>query len=130
MRVGAPTAISMLQQSVVDLRFTRKNPKPGKPASRRMLCSNCVPFLNTIAAKSVFGFSPPTGQPKYNPRANNLIIVYDLFMQSFRSINASSIEIINVYPTNTEEKINEFWDFFSQNLADMAAGDKDRFMDS
>lgn len=130
MRVGRITLQGMLAQSVLDIRFTRKNPKPGKPATRRMLCSNSTAFLNSIAAKSVFGFSAPTQAPKYNATVNNLVIAYDLFMQNFRAINASNVEVINVYPTNTEESIQEFWDFFSKNLAQLSAADKDRFMDS
>ena len=130
MRVGAASLKSMLNQSILDIRFTRRTPKAGKPNTRRMLCTNAPQFLSTIAAKSVFGFSAPSGAPKYNAASKGLVIAYDLFMQNFGAINGSNVEILNVYPVTNEQQINEFWDFFSQNVSPMSASDKDKFMDS
>lgn len=130
MKVSASSLRGMLNQSVCDIRFVRRNPKPGASRTRRMLCTTSRTFLETIAAKSVFGFSPPAGNPKYNASAKNLVMAYDLFMQNFRAVNGDEVEVLQVFPTNTEAQINEFWKHFSENIAPMSAADKERFMNT
>jgi hypothetical protein len=129
MKTSAPVLKSILDSNIAEIKFTRRRPKSGVPSTRRMLCTNSRPFLNSFAAKEVFGWRAPTQPPKYDAMSKGLVVAYDLFMQSYRAINASTAEIITIIPVVNEKTINEFWSYFKQNMATMGSRTKQRFMD-
>ena len=126
--MGAASLKSLLQTSVVEVKFVRRRPKPGATDTRRMLCTNCRMFLNTYSAREVFHFTPPINAPRYDDLSKGLVVAYDLFMQSYRAINASTADVVTIIPVYTEKMIDEFWAYFNKNILPLKAPQKTDFM--
>ena len=116
----------LLSSNVVELKFTRRNPRSNRPPTRRMLASLSTAILDTDLGRSIFNFKPPTAAPSYSASAYNLLVVYDLFMQDWRSIPADATEVVRVLPSNPP---SEFWEYFSTTISKMTASQKATFMD-
>ena len=114
---------SILLDKVCEVKFVRRNPKPGRPATRRMLCTNNAQLLNSVEGRTVLNYDPPRQAPKYNPNQENLIVVWDILMQDYRTINCDTVDLIS-----TLEADATFWDYLSQNIAPMSAEEKMNFM--
>jgi hypothetical protein len=107
----------------------RLPPKMGQTFTRRFLCTNSYPLLNSIVGKSAFHFKAPTHPPPYNARSKNLITVFDLIMQDYRNINLNEYKILGAMPVRNEEEINAFWQqFFVPILSKYNASRKKTFM--
>lgn len=117
----------LLVSNVVELKFTRRNPKPNRPPTRRMLASLNPNILDSERGRTVFNFKSPTDYSAYNPNSHNLIVVFDLFMQNWRAIPTQSVEVIQVLPS---DPVEEFWTYFSEVLSKMSADQKAAFMDT
>ena len=128
MKTSPAVLKSILDSNIVELKFVRRRSKAGVPSTRRMLCTNSRPFLNSFSAKEVFNWRPPTQSPKYDASSKGLVIAYDLFMQGYRAINAGTAEVITMIPVVDEKTINEFWSYFSNNMTHMSRGSKQGFM--
>jgi len=115
----------MLLSKVCEVKFARRNPKPGRPASRRMLCTNNVQLLNSVEGRTVLNYSPPRQAPAYNPNQENLIIVWDILMQGFRTINCDTVDLIT-----TLEADQTFWTYLNEKIAPMSAQEKMAFMNT
>ena len=116
---------SILLDKVCEVKFARRNPKPGRPATRRMLCTNNVQLLNSIEGRTVLNYTPPREAPKYNPNQENLIITWDILMHGYRTINCDTVDLIS-----TLEADQTFWVYLSEKIAPMSAGDKMNFMNT
>ena len=125
MIVGLSNLKTMLLSKVCEVKFARRNPKPGRPASRRMLCTNNVQLLNSVEGRTVLNYSPPRQAPAYNPNQENLIIVWDILMQGFRTINCDTVDLIT-----TLEADQTFWIYLNEKIAPMSAGEKMAFMNT
>ena len=125
MKASLPTLKSLLLSNVVEIKFLRKRPKPGAGLSRRMLCTNSLSLLNSTEGRLALNYKRAINMPKFDPSANNLIITWDIFMQSYRCINMAACDLIQVIPAN-----KEFWTFFNQQLAGMSGVQKINFMNS
>ena len=123
MIVGLSNLKSILLNKVCEVKFARRNPKPGRPSTRRMLCTNNVQLLNSVEGRTVLNYRPPRQAPKYNPNQENLIITWDILMQGFRTINCDTVDLIS-----TLDADETFWTYLSQNIAPMSAQDKMNFM--
>ena len=123
MIVGLSNLKSILLNQVCEVKFARRNPKPGRPSTRRMLCTNNVQLLNSVEGRTVLNYTPPRQAPKYNPNQENLIITWDILMQDFRTISCDTVDLIS-----TLEADATFWDYLSQNIAPMTAEEKMNFM--
>ena len=126
MKISLPGLMALCSGNAVELKFTRRVPKPGRPLTRRMLCTTNVDFLNSSKAKNYFRFVQPTKNLKFSPASKNLVSVYDLFMLDWRFVPSESTEIISYIPLSPEEK---FWDYFNGILVNMSADQKATFMD-
>ncbi len=115
----------MLLSNVCEVKFARRNPKPGRPASRRMLCTNNVQLLNSVEGRTVLNYRPPRQAPEYNPNQENLIITWDILMQDFRTINCDTVDLIT-----TLEADETFWVYINEKIAPMSAGEKMAFMNT
>ena len=124
MRVSLNQLKSLLQGNVVEVKFARRIPKPGKPANRRMFCTNSYTLLNSSEGRITLNYTPPKKAPKYNPDTKNLIITWDVFMQGYRTISVESCELISLIPAN-----ELFWEYFRENLTTMSPPQKIGFMD-
>lgn len=123
MRASLGALKSVLQNNVAEVKFTRRNVKPGSPPTRRMLCTNSGPLLNSTEGRSALRYQPPKTAPKYNPDTKNLIITWDIFMQGYRTINTDQCDLISIIPAD-----ERFWEYFTEKLAKMPAGQKTAFM--
>jgi hypothetical protein len=128
MRMGPASLKSILQTSVVEVKFPRRRPKSGATDTRRMLCTNCRIFLNTYSAREVFNFTPPTNPPRYNDIDKGLVIAFDLFMQQYRAINAIAADVVTVIPVYNQTLISEFWAYFNKNILPLKTPQKTDFM--
>lgn len=122
----------LLQRNVVELKFVRRHPKPNWSDTRRMLCTNCRPFLNSLAGRITLKFNPPTHPPAYDAKAYNLVCAFDCIFLQYRMIPVESVVIVAAYPVYKLSDQKKFWEWFSQNggLAYWSEDQKIRFMNS
>lgn len=125
MKASLTALSSLLQTSVVEIKFKRRKPKPGFPDTRRMLCTNCRVILDSYEARQALKYTPTKQPPKFNPAAKNIVIAWDIFVQDYRCISADNLEIVAIIPGD-----DTFWEYFSDRLSKMTAGEKTGFMKS
>lgn len=123
MRVSLATLKSVLLNNAAEVKFARRNPKPGFPADRRMLCTNATTLLNSAKGRLALRYTPPTSSPKYNPDTKNLILTWDIFMQGYRTINTDNCQLISIIPAD-----DSFWAYFTDKLTEMTPAQKSAFM--
>lgn len=116
---------SILLNNVVDIRFARRTPKLGFPPTRRMVCTKSSELLNSTNGRITLNYKPPKGAPQTNVVEQNLIIVWDILMQSFRTISADQVNLIEQWPAN-----DDFWVHFNESIYPMSAGQKLEFLKS
>ena len=114
-----------LLNNVVDIRFVRRIPVPGRPATRRMLCTKSSSLLNSTNGRMSLNYKPPMGGKRFNEAKQNAVIVWDIFMQGFRVISLEGATVLNEIPAN-----DEFWQYYNQALLPMTAEQKLQFMNS
>jgi hypothetical protein len=117
----------ILYANVVELRFVRRRKVKDRPPTRRMLGSLNLNILNSDQGRLIFNFKLPSSSKAYNFEQKNLVSVFDLFMQDWRTVPVDSAEIINIIPCSPQEK---FWDYFNEILVKMTAEQKALFLDS
>jgi len=122
MKVALPTLKSLLERDVLEIKFTRRNPKPGAPPTRRMLCTNSSLILNSVPGRESLNYKPTFKPPRFNMTAKNLVLAWDIFKQDFRMINCDNVTIISQIPGN-----EEFWEYFTKVLYKMSAEQKQTF---
>jgi len=128
MRLGRGALANLLMTNVVELRFRRRIEKPGRGDYRRMLCTNDKTLLLSTPGRNVLNYDTPKGGGlKYNPAAKNLLPVWDIFMQSYRMVNCNDVDVIAVIKSTPPD---EFWKYFTENIARMPAVQKASFMNN
>ena len=123
MKANFATLKTLLLSNVAEIKFLRKRMKLGFPPTRRMLCTNSFPLLNSNEGRIALNYKAPIKQPKFNQTEKNILITWDIFMQNYRCVNLAACEVLQVIPAN-----KEFWDFFNTRLAKMTAAQKMGFM--
>jgi len=123
MKVSLSTLKTILLTNVAEIKFFRKRPKPGFPPTRRMLCTNSFPLLNSPEGRIALNFRPAKSFPTFNTVERNVLIVWDIFMQNFRCVNMAACNLVSVIPAN-----KEFWKYFNQKLARLSTAQKINFM--
>jgi hypothetical protein len=116
---------NLLLENVIDLRFARRHIIPGRPATRRILCTKSSLLLNSPNGRVVLNYKPPTHAKKINESQSNVCVVWDIIMQDYRTISAEQVNILRVIPGN-----DEFWTFFNNEIYIMSAAQKILYMDS
>lgn len=120
-----------LSRNVCELKTVRRNEKAGFAPTRRYLSTNCVTFLNSIAAKVALHFNPPTGMLPYDALAYNLLPAFDLMSCDYRVIPVESVVIASVYPVFLKKDQDKFWEWFQKSgLALWTYNEKKQFVDS
>ncbi len=114
---------NLLANNVLDIRFVRRLPVRGKPPTRRMLCTKSSNILTSNNGLFKLGYRPPVQAPNYNPEAEGLVTVWDIFMQDFRNVPAETVSVLKTIPGN-----DEFWNYFNENLFNMSPQQKISFM--
>lgn len=125
MLVSLTSLKSVLQNNVCEIKFARRRLRPGRPNTRRMLCTNAQSVLNSVNGRITLNYRPTSQPPKYNPNQKNLVIAWDIFMQNYRCINCNSCDLITSIPAGPA-----FWDYFRNNLMKLSPAQKIAFMDS
>jgi len=125
MIVTRPTLEQLLLNNVLDLRFVRRIQVPGRPATRRMLCTKSYDLLNTTNGKIVLNYTPPKRGKQINEAKDNACVVWDIIMQNYRVVSAEDVNIIKQIPAN-----EEFWNFFNKEIYTMNQAQKLEYMDS
>jgi hypothetical protein len=125
MAVSLQTLESLLLDNVLDLRFIRRIPIPGKPLSRRMLCTKSYNLLNSTNGRVVLNYKPPRGGKQFNESELNACVVWDILMQNYRIVSADQVTIIRQIPAD-----QEFWTFFNNEIYTLSTKQKIIYMDS
>lgn len=123
MKVSLATLKTLALSNVVEIKFIRKRPKPGVPPTRRMLCTNSFPLLNSPEGRLALNYRAPRYRPKFNMFEKNILIVWDVFMQNYRCVNMIACDLISVIPAN-----KQFWKYFNEKLIRLSASQKIAFM--
>lgn len=116
----------LCDKHVVELKFNRRT-KFVVPPVRRMLCTRDRVFLNSALSKQIFNFIPPSQPHPYDAASKGLVTVFDILMQDWRNIPASSCEVIMAVPTENQQR---FWEFFDKKLKNMTSLQKESFMEN
>ena len=114
----------LLREKVLDVRFSRRLMKDNAPSSRRMLCTKSLEILNSNNGRLILNYKPPTQQPKYDPNQENLVCVWDIFMQDYRMIPVESCTVIEALEPEA------FWEKFNKQYRMMSQSDKTNYINS
>lgn len=125
MKINLNSLDTKLSQNVCEVVFIRKRPVAGSPATRRMWCTKSHELLNSVNGRTSLNYRPPKGSKRFVESTNNVLIVWDIFMQDYRAINMGSCNLVQEIPAN-----DEFWEYYNKNLLPMSAEEKQAFMSS
>lgn len=125
MKIALPTLKTLLEANVLEIKFTRRNPKPGSAPTRRMFCTLSFPLLNSSNGRSVLGFESTNNTLPFNPVSKNLLPVWDLFKKQYRMVNADQCELISTIPAD-----DEFWLYYNDKISKMSLNEIESFYDS
>jgi len=124
MKASLATLKKLLLNNVAEIKFTRRRPRAGMPPTRRMLCTNSLPLLNSPEGRIALNYRRAINNLRYNPDAKNLLVTWDIIMQDYRCVNMLACDLVSVIP------VPQFWNFFNKRLALMSPNEKTRFMNS
>jgi hypothetical protein len=125
MKIALPTLKQLLGSNVLEIKFTRRRPKPGSAATRRMFCTLSYTLLNSPNGQKALGFESTSQNMKFNPTSKNLLPVWDLFKRQYRLVNADSCELISTIPANAD-----FWLYYNEHISKMSPSAILSFYDS
>jgi len=125
MLVSLTSLKPILQNAACEIKFLRRRPVIGRPATRRMLCTNAPLILNTIEGRVALNYKPASGRLRFNPDQKNLVITWDIFMQDYRCVNVNSCDLITTIPAG-----EAWWKYFKENLVKLSPQQKMMYMDS
>jgi hypothetical protein len=129
MIVSKGTLENLLNQSVLELAFIRRNEKQGWPPNRRMLVTNNYALLNGIFGKITLNFVPPKGVGlPYDPDAKNLVIGFDILWQAYRAIPVESTNLIAAYRVTNRQDVAKFLTLFAKEIGPMTGAQKKAYM--
>lgn len=124
MKVAQTTLRALLEKNVLEIKFTRRRPRPDRPPTRRMLCTNNSEVLSSEPGRKLLNFREPIrSNPSYNSRAKNIVIAWDILVQDFRCISADDVDVVSVI-----EQPEQFWKYFNDVLYPMTPTQKTAFM--
>ena len=116
---------NILLSNVCDIRFERKIQTPGKPPTRRMWCTKNYDLLNSTNGRVTLNYRPPTHPKKINEAASNILVVWDILMQDYRTVSFEQCELLKEVPAD-----EKFWVFFNEHIYPMSSDQKLQFMNS
>jgi hypothetical protein len=123
MRVGRAALEAILKGNVAEITFLRRTPGPSD--IRRMLCTLDMRLLNSNEGRVALNFRPAQHPAPYNPKAYNLLVVWDIFMQDYRAISMDNCQLVQAIKSTPPD---DFWAFFNNTLSKMTPEQKIRFM--
>lgn len=95
----SPSALdSMLLANVVDLSFVKKD-----GSTRNMTCTKSYELLSSFEGRTFLKYQEPRGNPRNLPL--NLLTVWDIDLQGFRTVNCESVDILSIIPVENFRKM-------------------------
>lgn len=111
-----------LMNGACSISFVRKNPSKGRSPVRQMWCTKDFGILNSVNGRTNLNYRPPRHAKQINENVHNVLIVWDIFMQNYRTINMDQCTLVEEVPGDV------FWEYFNENLFNLTAEDKSAFM--
>ena len=124
MQIARPALDTLLRSNVCEVRFVRRDPRPGDGPTRRMLCTKDLSNLTSLNGRTTLHYRPPRGGMQVNEAMQNICVVWDIFMQDYRNVAMNSCNLIQTIPAN------EWWGYFNENIYPMSPAQKANFMNS
>jgi len=125
-------------KNVLEIVFVRRD-KNRRPTVRRMLMTLDPLLLNSELGKKILRFRKPRNAPAYNAASKNLLVVWDIIMQDWRSVPLESIRIARTIPTRSQKNLNnvlenkkaqhDFWEYFNGTVLKWTPAQKSAFID-
>lgn len=125
MKINKEVLDIKLRDGACKVKFLRKRPVNGKPITRTMWCTKDWEMLNSMRGKVTLNYRPPRGEKHVHESSHNVLIVWDIIMQDYRTINMGECELIREVGGN-----DEFWKFFEKELAILTSEDKQVLINS
>lgn len=114
---------SILLNNVCEIRFIRRRPVAGKSSTRRMWCTKSYSLLSSLNGRVSLNYRPPTHPKKINESQANVLIVWDILMQDYRTVSFDQCNLIQKIPAN-----DDFWKVFNESIYPMTTEQKINFM--
>jgi len=130
---------ALLNDNVCIISFIRRELPPNKKrhpdpinARRRMLCTNCISFLDSYNGRIKISFENPKGIGlPFDPLSRNLLVTWDILQIDYRLINMDDCYLNYVYPVNTPQTRNIFWrELFNKTFYLMSSAEKYGWMNT
>jgi len=115
----------LLHTYVVELAFTKRT--TGGP--RVMLCTNAPTLLASPEGRIALHWHPPKGVGlPYNPSQKKLVVVWDIMWQQYRQVPIESVRILDTIPVRTDHELDDWWEFFADDLQNLTGTNKKKYM--
>ena len=116
----------LLKSNICDLMIVRRRPEraPGRPELRQMLCTNSMEILRSFNGETTLNYQGSLEPKKINERQHNIVVAWDIFMQSYRNISMDMCYLVQQMPAD-----DTFWPFFNEKIYPMSPNEKLRYMD-
>lgn len=98
MAISSSTLDSMLLANVLDLRFVKKD-----GSTRNMTCTKSYELLSSFEGRTFLKYQEPKGSARNLP--SNLLTVWDIDSQGFRTVNCESVEVLSIIPVENFRKM-------------------------
>lgn len=118
-----------LGRNVVELSFVRRHHKAQWSDIRGLFGTTNYELLNSEFGSQVLHFRAPKGIGMGYPyKLYNLCVVWDIFRQEYRVFGAEQVTIKQNWDVTTPEGIDNFKQYFYDNIINMSEDDKLKFM--
>ena len=124
MQISRSGLDNLLRSNVCEVRFVRRDPRPGDGPTRRMLCTKDLSILTSVNGRTTLNYRPPRGGMQINEAMQNICVVWDILMQNYRNVAMDSCTLIQSIPGA------EWWEYFNENIYPMSPEQKLSFMNS
>lgn len=124
MQISRSGLDSLLRSNVCEVRFVRRDPRPGDGPTRRMLCTKDLSILTSVNGRTTLNYRPPRGGMQINESLQNICVVWDIMMQDYRNVAMNSCTLIQQIPAT------DWWEYFNENIYPMSPEQKLSFMNS
>ena len=125
MIVASPTLASLLNNNVLEVKFTRRRQRPDKVPTRRMLCTNNQNILMSENGRKILNYQPAGSKPQFNTSLHNIVIAWDIMQQDYRCISVDNCDVVTTLPAD-----DSFWEYFNTNILPLTEAQKFAFMNS
>ena len=124
MQISRSGLDNLLRSNVCEVRFVRRDPRPGDGPTRRILCTKDLSILTSVNGRTTLNYRPPRSGMQINEALQNICVVWDIMMQDYRNVAMDSCTLIQSIAAK------DWWEYFNENIYPMAPAQKLSFMNS